>query len=167
MLDDIKASLGRAGVPYNDNDIEHFVLIGYDRITIEAVILSIIRLYKSGQVDASCISAILNGLNTIDLKSAKSFSQEWQLNAHFGYHHQKLGKVTLQEYQQRAKDFMSNIPGAGVVQLIRSDGQYVRWSNVTGEFAIIFPDMSMKTYFLSRLGDRGWDYFLKQACQQN
>ena len=167
MLEDLKKLLSGANVPFHDSDLINVFLLGYSEITIEVLIHSLIRLHHTGIADEQCISAILNGLNVEELKNIRPFNQVWQLNAHFGYHHQKFGNISLEEYQQRAINFMSGVPDPDIFQIKRTNGQYVRWSSLSGELGIIFQDYSLKTYYISRLSNRGWDYFLKQACQQN
>ena len=167
MLEDIKKLLSDAVVPFHDNDLLNLFLLGYNETTIEVLLHSLIRLYKAGIAEETCISAVLDGLNIEELKNIRPFNQIWQLNAHFGYHHQKFGNISQEEYQQRAINFMSGVPESGIFQIKRTNGQYVRWSSISSELGIIFPDFSLKTYYISRLADKGWDYFLKQACQQN
>ncbi|MGH2479911.1 MAG: hypothetical protein ACRDHW_09675, partial [Ktedonobacteraceae bacterium] len=122
LRDDIKRTLTREGVPFDDSDLEDLIMSGYSEEEIRAIIASIIRLYKNGTIDKVCIQKILRSFNKAEPKNVLPFSQAWQLRAHAGAHDGDFGLNSLTpaddlRYQQLAIDFMKGTPGPNVLQL--------------------------------------------------
>ncbi len=102
------------------------------------------------------------GENSDDLGTPRGFADDTRLNDHFNRHSSDFGASTPREYQQQAADFLSGTPDANELQLQRPGGDYVRYDPTTGEFGIVTPDGTIRTYYdISGRADP-LAYFLRQ-----
>jgi hypothetical protein len=105
------------------------------------------------------INTALNGLNFDELNSRgyKYFDAP-----NHARHAREMG-LTEVEYKQKAIDFLKGQPLDDELQLIRPNGDVLRWNEDTGEFGILQSDGNVKTYYNIGTSEDAWLYFLKQA----
>ncbi len=171
---DIIKQLTREGVKFNESDIDHLLALGYDAETIKNLLRGMDGVRKNGcnvngqqvKYDDTAIDSVINQFNSTELTNVQSFGQEWQLNSHYGLHGSDVGASSPEDYVNKAKDFMNGSPNSDEIQILRSNGQYVRWNFKTGEFGIINANGTLNTYYKKKLSQSAWQYMICQALRR-
>ena len=93
-------------------------------------------------------------------------SQRW-LDRHFVDHGHEFTPpfINAADYEQAAVDFMQGLMGPNIYQGVRSNGDIIRFNEVTNEFGIARSDGVIRTYYISdpaRNFMSNWEYVLRQ-----
>ena len=95
-------------------------------------------------------------------KSLKQFASEQIFQKHYNKHVKEFGKISAQEYLERANIFVDVPLSDDVVQLVRSDGSISKYCFSTNEFVVVTTDGNIRTYFKSETKRAYWDEELKR-----
>lgn len=76
-------------------------------------------------------------------------------DSHFEKHGSGIGAKNTAEYQAAALKFVNEAPGKEAV--VDSDGVRRFYSPATGEFAAVYPDGTISTYYKPRQGAKYWE----------
>ena len=95
-----------------------------------------------------------------------------QLGIHFGWHRSDFGCTTPLEYQAMACTFLQMAISIRptIQECIRTNGEIVRYDDVSGEFAVVDPSGIVRTYFKpipERLAPHGTPSWRKHTFNTN
>ena len=90
------------------------------------------------------------------------FRSRGALDEHFQKHGAEFGRITREQYLQRAQALRDAPAGGAVLEAKRADGVITRFSTATGEFLAFNPDYTIRTFFKP---NDGRAYFRRQASR--
>ena len=90
-------------------------------------------------------------------KILKQFASEQIFQKHYNKHAKEFGKISAQEYLERANVFADTPLSDDVVQLVRSDGSISKYFFSTNEFVVVTSDGKIRTYFKPETKEAYWD----------
>jgi len=100
------------------------------------------------------------GENRDDVGNPHGFASNAQLADHFARHGEHF--IDAETYQRMANNFIRGIPHSDVLQLRRTNGDYVRYNPNTGEFCIARSDGCIRSYYNISGNSNPFEYFLRQ-----
>lgn len=95
-------------------------------------------------------------------KILKQFASEQIFQKHYNKHAKEFGKISAQEYLERANVFADTPLSDDVVQLVRSDGSISKYCFSTNEFVVVTSDGKIRTYFKPATKEAYWDEELER-----
>ena len=95
-------------------------------------------------------------------KILKQFASEQIFQKHYNKHAKEFGKISAQEYLERANVFADTPLSEDVVQLVRSDGSISKYCFSTNEFVVVTSDGKIRTYFKPATKEAYWDEELER-----
>lgn len=100
------------------------------------------------------------GENRDNVGNPRGFASTAQLADHFARHGELF--MNAENYQRMAILFMRDMPNSDVLQLHRTNGDYVRYNPKTGEFGISRSNGYIRSYYNISGIAKPFDYFLRQ-----
>jgi len=96
--------------------------------------------------------------------SSRGFRSRQQLEEHFDKHGGEFGRITIEQYLQRAQALRDAPVGGSIVERIRpTDGVITRFDRKTGAFGAYNSDGTIRTFFKPDDGER---YFNRQIDRE-
>ena len=95
-------------------------------------------------------------------KPLRQFASEQVSQKHYDKHLHEFGKISMQEYLERANALADAPVSDDVVQLVRSDGSISKYCFSTNEFVVVTSDGKIRTYFKPATKEAYWDEELKR-----
>ena len=95
-------------------------------------------------------------------KLLRQFASEQVSQKHYDKHLHEFGKISMQEYLERANALADAPVSDDVVQLVRSDGSISKYCFSTNEFVVVTADGKIRTYFKPADKEAYWDEELKR-----
>lgn len=75
------------------------------------------------------------------------FADNARLQDHFRRHGADFGLSNPPDYEAQAARFLAGRPSQGILEIVRTNGDIVRYNTSTNEFGIITQDGIIRTYF--------------------
>jgi hypothetical protein len=98
------------------------------------------------------------------ITSSRGFRSRQQLEEHFDKHGGEFGRITIEQYLQRAQTLRDAPVGGSIVERVRpSDGVITRFDRKTGAFGAYNSDGTIRTFFKP---DDGEAYFNRQIDRE-
>jgi len=92
--------------------------------------------------------------------SGPGFRSQKQFNEHYAKHGTEFGKITKQEYLEKAQQLRDAPLSQNILEAIRNDKVVTRFDRKQGYFGAYNPDRTIRTFFVPNDGER---YFRRQA----
>jgi len=94
------------------------------------------------------------------LADGPGFRSQKQFNEHYAKHGTEFGKITKQEYLEKAQQLRDAPLSQNILEAIRNDKVVTRFDRKQGYFGAYNPDRTIRTFFVPNDGER---YFRRQA----
>ena len=88
------------------------------------------------------------------------FRSQKQFSEHYAKHGTEFGKITKQEYLEKAQQLRDAALSQNILEAIRDDKVVTRFDRTQGYFGAYNPDRTIRTFFVPNDGER---YFQRQA----
>ena len=88
------------------------------------------------------------------------FRSQKQFSEHYAKHGTEFGKITKQEYLEKAQQLRDAALSQNILEAIRNDKVVTRFDRKQGYFGAYNPDRTIRTFFVPNDGER---YFRRQA----
>jgi len=92
--------------------------------------------------------------------SGPGFRSQKQFSEHYAKHGTEFGKITKQEYLEKAQQLRDAPLSQNILEAIRNDKVVTRFDRKQGYFGAYNPDRTIRTFFVPNDGER---YFQRQA----
>ena len=120
-----------------------------------AAVRGIQAVYKAGQVGVFIIAASAGGgsrgraagTGGPSPTSKRDFADDKLRQRHFRDHGSNVGAASEKEYLNLANKFFDQPSGGNLLEIIRSNGDVVRFNKITDEFGVLRKDGVIRTYF--------------------
>ena len=94
------------------------------------------------------------------LASGPGFRSRRQFDEHYAKHGAEFGRISQQEYLERAQALRDAPAGGPILEAVTPEGIVSRFDRRTGSFGAYNPDQTIRTFFIPNAGER---YFRRQA----
>ncbi len=92
--------------------------------------------------------------------SGPGFRSRRQFDEHFAKHGAEFGRISPQEYLERAQALRDTPAGGPILEAVTPDGIVSKFDRRSGAFGAYNPDRTIRTFFIPNAGER---YFHRQA----
>jgi pyocin large subunit-like protein len=92
--------------------------------------------------------------------SGPGFRSRRQFDEHYTKHGAEFGRISQQEYLERAQALRDAPAGGPMLEAVTPEGIVSRFDRRTGYFGAYNPDRTIRTFFIPNAGER---YFRRQA----
>lgn len=101
-----------------------------------------------------------------NLGTGSKFADQLKLNDHFGRHGTDFGANSATEYEQMADAFLTGPKGPNTLEIVRPNGDIVRFDPTTDAFGVVSANGTIRTYYVPDPAVHGYstnlDYFNAQ-----
>ena len=92
--------------------------------------------------------------------SGPGFRSRRQFDEHFAKHGAEFGRISPQEYLERAQALRDTPAGGPILEAVAPNGIVSKFDRRSGAFGAYNPDRTIRTFFIPNAGER---YFHRQA----
>jgi pyocin large subunit-like protein len=98
------------------------------------------------------------------LASGPGFRSRRQFDEHYAKHGAEFGRISQQEYLERAQALRDAPAGGPIIEAVTPDGIVSRFDRRSGHFGAYNRDRTIRTFFIPNAGER---YFHRQAKKRD
>jgi pyocin large subunit-like protein len=94
------------------------------------------------------------------LASGPGFRSKRQFDEHYAKHGAEFGRISQQEYLERAQALRDAPAGGPILEAVTPEGIVSKFDRRSGSFGAYNSDRTIRTFFMPNAGER---YFRRQA----
>jgi pyocin large subunit-like protein len=118
----------------------------------------------TGNSNRSNAPAVQAAAPSAGAASPVGFASRERLLEHYQKHGREFGNVSIEEYLRIAQTLRDHMPGATIIEAVRTDGVTTRFDRETGTFIAFNRDGTIRTCFKPNDGEA---YFRRQLQRKD